>query len=118
MAKAAKEPLYVMNVVQIILVGKGNVRLAMRGIQLQKFVLQLRHSSRNERFSGFAGDAKGVSRVQKLSDISLEALPRFSTGFKEFDRVLGGGVVPGSAILIGEVPERVKVRYCYKLCVV
>ena len=31
-----------MNVVQIILVGKGNVRLAMRGIQLQKFVLQLR----------------------------------------------------------------------------
>ncbi|MEQ4924418.1 DNA repair protein RadA [Proteus hauseri] len=61
-------------------------------------------SSRNERFSGFAGDAKGVSRVQKLSEISLEALPRFSTGFKEFDRVLGGGVVPGSAILIGGSP--------------
>lgn len=61
-------------------------------------------SSRNERFSGFAGDAKGASRVQKLSEISLEALPRFSTGFKEFDRVLGGGVVPGSAILIGGSP--------------
>ncbi|ODQ03332.1 MULTISPECIES: DNA repair protein RadA [Enterobacterales] len=61
-------------------------------------------SSRNDRFSGFAGDAKGVSRVQKLSEISLEALPRFSTGFKEFDRVLGGGVVPGSAILIGGSP--------------
>lgn len=61
-------------------------------------------SARNDRFSGFAGDAKGVSRVQKLSDISLEALPRFSTGFKEFDRVLGGGVVPGSAILIGGNP--------------
>ena len=28
----------------------------------------------------------------------------FSTGFKEFDRVLGGGVVPGSAILIGGNP--------------
>ncbi|MBG2876076.1 DNA repair protein RadA [Proteus alimentorum] len=61
-------------------------------------------SSRNDRFSGFAGDAKGASRVQKLSEISLEALPRFSTGFKEFDRVLGGGVVPGSAILIGGSP--------------
>ena len=36
--------------------------------------------------------------------ISAEALPRFSTGFKEFDRVLGGGVVPGSAILIGGNP--------------
>uniref|UniRef100_A0A182SAR0 Phosphoserine phosphatase n=1 Tax=Anopheles maculatus TaxID=74869 RepID=A0A182SAR0_9DIPT len=60
-------------------------------------------SARTERFSGYAGDA-GVSRVQKLSDISLEALPRFSTGFLEFDRVLGGGVVPGSAILIGGNP--------------
>jgi DNA repair protein RadA/Sms len=46
----------------------------------------------------------GRSKVQKLSDISLEELPRFSTGFKEFDRVLGGGVVPGSAILIGGNP--------------
>ncbi|HGL8903403.1 TPA: DNA repair protein RadA [Proteus mirabilis] len=61
-------------------------------------------SARNDRFSGFAGDAKGINRVQKLSEISLEALPRFSTGFKEFDRVLGGGVVPGSAILIGGNP--------------
>lgn len=61
-------------------------------------------SARNDRFSGFAGDAKGISRVQKLSEISLEALPRFSTGFKEFDRVLGGGGVPGSAILIGGNP--------------
>ncbi|SFN38726.1 DNA repair protein RadA [Xenorhabdus japonica] len=60
-------------------------------------------SSRNERFSGYAGDT-GISKVQKLSDISLEELPRFSTEFKEFDRVLGGGVVPGSAILIGGNP--------------
>ncbi|MBK5143205.1 DNA repair protein RadA [Budviciaceae bacterium BWR-B9] len=60
-------------------------------------------SSRSDRFSGYAGEG-GVSKVQKLSDISLEELPRFSTGFKEFDRVLGGGVVPGSAILIGGNP--------------
>lgn len=59
--------------------------------------------ARNERLSGYAGSA-GVAKVQKLSDISLEELPRFSTGFKEFDRVLGGGVVPGSAILIGGNP--------------
>ncbi|MEI7063697.1 DNA repair protein RadA [Dickeya chrysanthemi] len=60
--------------------------------------------SRSDRFSGYAGDSGSVSRVQKLSEISLEALPRFSTGFQEFDRVLGGGVVPGSAILIGGNP--------------
>ena len=59
--------------------------------------------ARNERLTGYAGNA-GASKVQKLSEISLEALPRFSTGFKEFDRVLGGGVVPGSAILIGGSP--------------
>ncbi|SES80882.1 DNA repair protein RadA [Thorsellia anophelis] len=52
---------------------------------------------------GYAG-LDGASKVQKLSEISLEALPRFSTGFIEFDRVLGGGVVPGSAILIGGNP--------------
>ncbi|MFP1952220.1 DNA repair protein RadA [Lonsdalea quercina] len=62
-------------------------------------------SARSDRFASYAGDSAGVSsRVQKLSEISLEALPRFSTGFQEFDRVLGGGVVPGSAILIGGNP--------------
>ncbi|MBQ4831983.1 DNA repair protein RadA [Pseudoalteromonas sp. MMG010] len=52
--------------------------------------------------AGYAGltDAK----VQTLDEVNLEQLPRFSTGFKEFDRVLGGGVVPGSAILIGGSP--------------
>lgn len=72
--------------------------------------------ARNERLSGYAGSA-GVAKVQKLSDISLEELPRFSTGFKEFDRVLGGGVVPGSAILIGGNPlVRGNPRCCCKRC--
>lgn len=60
-------------------------------------------TNRNERFTGYAGDS-GLSKIQKLADISLAELPRFSTSFSEFDRVLGGGVVPGSAILIGGSP--------------
>lgn len=60
-------------------------------------------SPRTDRFTGYAGEG-GISKVQQLSEISLEELPRFSTGFVEFDRVLGGGVVPGSAILIGGSP--------------
>lgn len=52
--------------------------------------------------SGFAGALS--SRVQDLSEINLQDLPRFSTTFSEFDRVLGGGLVPGSAILIGGHP--------------
>ncbi len=60
-------------------------------------------SVRDERLSGYAGSA-GISRVQKLASISLEAHPRFSCGSSEFDRVLGGGIVPGSTILIGGNP--------------
>lgn len=52
--------------------------------------------------SGFAG---GLSKqVQDLSEINLQDLPRFSTTFNEFDRVLGGGLVPGSAVLLGGHP--------------
>ncbi len=71
--------------------------------------------ARDERLSGYAGSA-GVAKVQKLSDISLEELPRFSTGFKEFDRVLGGGVVPGSAILIGGNPGAGKSTLLLQRC--
>lgn len=59
-------------------------------------------TARTEQFSGFAGATTG--KVQKLSDISLDDLPRFSSGMEEFDRVLGGGLVPGSVVLIGGHP--------------
>jgi DNA repair protein RadA/Sms len=42
--------------------------------------------------------------VKVLKDIDLVDVPRFSSGFTELDRVLGGGLVPGSAILIGGHP--------------
>ncbi|MGO1329401.1 MAG: ATPase domain-containing protein, partial [Idiomarina loihiensis] len=51
---------------------------------------------------GFSGITEG--RVQTLNEVDLQEVPRFSSGFQEFDRVLGGGVVPGSAILIGGSP--------------
>src|SRR3990167_5163875 len=40
----------------------------------------------------------------KLSDVKSQAIKRISTGFSEFDRVLGGGVVPGSIVLISGDP--------------
>jgi DNA repair protein RadA/Sms len=45
-----------------------------------------------------------VSNPQKLSEIKLAKTPRFSTGIGEFDRVLGGGIVPGSVILLAGEP--------------
>ncbi len=41
---------------------------------------------------------------QELSRISAEAMPRLSLPMPEFDRVLGGGLVPGSLVLIGGDP--------------
>lgn len=51
--------------------------------------------------AGYAGTS---SEVKSLSSIELEEQPRFSSGIGEFDRVLGGGLVPGSAILVGGHP--------------
>ena len=44
------------------------------------------------------------STAQLYSDISIEQHARMSTGIGEFDRVLGGGVVPGSLVLLGGEP--------------
>jgi DNA repair protein RadA/Sms len=41
---------------------------------------------------------------QLYADISVVNAQRLTTGIDEFDRVLGGGVVPGSLVLIGGEP--------------
>lgn len=51
--------------------------------------------------SGFAGSR---SQLQKLSEVNLEENVRIRTGMGEFDRVLGGGLVAGSVVLIGGHP--------------
>ena len=53
--------------------------------------------------------APGVPRsagavVRRISEVSADSHVRASTGLAELDRVLGGGVVAGSAILVGGAP--------------
>lgn len=43
-------------------------------------------------------------RPLKLSEIETGEEPRYDTGFGEFSRVLGGGIVPGSLVLVGGDP--------------
>ena len=58
-------------------------------------------SAQQFRQPGYSGS---TAPVQTLSSISLDEQPRFSTSLGEFDRVLGGGLVPGSVVLIGGNP--------------
>lgn len=54
---------------------------------------------------GRAGYAGALSReVVDLGGVDLSDVPRLSSTFEEFDRVLGGGLVPGSAVLLGGHP--------------
>ena len=48
--------------------------------------------------------AAGSSSARLLADVDLADAPRFASGFDEFDRVLGGGIVPGSVVLLGGEP--------------
>jgi DNA repair protein RadA/Sms len=63
---------------------------------------------RQER-SGFAGkpedaDLARGSEPVPIHRIDTDDIPRIASGIGEFDRVLGGGIVPGSAVLVGGEP--------------
>lgn len=59
-------------------------------------------TGKNAQGKGYAGQTQ--AKVELLGEIDLRELPRFSSGFSELDRVLGGGLVPGAAMLIGGSP--------------
>ena len=56
----------------------------------------------SSRFSGYSGDAPVP--VQRLSAVKTDQQLRTSVGMQELDRVLGGGLVTGSVVLIGGDP--------------
>ena len=60
-------------------------------------------AAKSARFAGYAGPT-GQTGVQDLAAITPDDVTRTPTGIGEFDRVLGGGMVVGSVILIGGDP--------------
>lgn len=52
--------------------------------------------------AGYAGATE--SKIYNLDDVSCQVQSRFECGISELDRVLGGGLVNGSVILIGGDP--------------
>lgn len=59
-------------------------------------------AGRTARFAGYTGEAG--TQVQMLSEVKSGAEARVSVGVDELDRVLGGGLVAGSVVLIGGDP--------------
>ncbi len=54
--------------------------------------------------TGTGARSAGQSRPIPICEVPVQAEPRRATGIGELDRVLGGGIVPGSLVLIGGDP--------------
>jgi DNA repair protein RadA/Sms len=61
-------------------------------------------SINNPRAARQGGYAASTSPITRLADVSFEKIQRTSSGLSELDRVLGGGIVPGSVVLMGGDP--------------
>ena len=68
---------------------------------LREFSLQRAAAASGGSATGYSGTAPQVAR---LADVETASLARMPTGMQELDRVLGGGFVPGSVVLIGGDP--------------
>ncbi|MCU0606138.1 MAG: DNA repair protein RadA [Candidatus Edwardsbacteria bacterium] len=68
------------------------------------FVEEARRADLRPRNSRVKAASYGDSKPRMLDQISLADRARMRTGIAEFDRVTGGGVVPGSLLLVGGDP--------------
>jgi DNA repair protein RadA/Sms len=71
---------------------------------LGEIVLQAAAKSAGAARSGYAGKAAGANQVTPLTAVALAAETRTQSGIGELDRVLGGGLVDGSVVLVGGDP--------------
>src|SRR4051794_39166868 len=53
---------------------------------------------------GRGGKPSGAPKPVPLREVTAERSTRLGTGIAELDRVLGGGLVPGSLVLLGGAP--------------
>ena len=60
--------------------------------------------------------ARSWAKPRKISELDMSAEVRFSTGIPEFDRVLGGGAVVGSLVLVGGAPGIGKSTLLLQMC--
>ena len=91
--------------------GRGSVRvhrLRYDGRSLARpvpWLRRLRHARRGaHRSRQRAEDGSAAKPPQRLGDVESDEKARIPTGVAELDRVLGGGIVPASLVLVGGEP--------------
>ena len=92
-----------------LLNGWENVRIVVLGIKWRKLLKRLP-------IKAWRKSKETQAKVQKLNSIKHEATPRVQTDSKEFNRVLGGGIVSGSLVLIGGDPGIGKSTLLLQIC--
>lgn len=90
------------------------------------FVRRLEHNERVQNTAGISGPGgtnsfpRGASRPVPLSEIESGDEARFHSGIGELDRVLGGGAVHGSFVLVGGEPgigkSTLLLQMCQEMC--
>lgn len=66
--------------------------------------------------SGTSVSTREAAKPQMLSQIEMSSAPRTTTGIGELDRVLGGGIVQGSLVLVGGDPGIGKSTLLLQVC--
>jgi len=75
--------------------------------------LQLERGSSSK---GAAGRKQLINKARPITELDTEAELRFGTGISELDRVLGGGAVLGSLVLVGGAPGIGKSTLLLQMC--
>lgn len=78
--------------------------------------IRLGPSSKGARSAAQQGFAGELAAATVLADIDITEHERVLTGLSELDRVLGGGLVPGSAVLLGGNPGAGKSTLLLQAC--
>lgn len=66
--------------------------------------------------AGSKAVSRGMSRVMQMNEISADTEHRYKTGLAELDRVLGGGIVKGSLVLLSGDPGIGKSTLLLQIC--
>lgn len=77
---------------------------------------ELRLEAGTKRGGAGRSRAAALQKPKKITELDMSAEIRFSTGIPEFDRVLGGGAVMGSLVLVGGAPGIGKSTLLLQMC--